>query len=770
MGILGGTMIPRAKTRQTRAKTIRNSITACIVAGTALLLLSCDDSKTSTKNPTKLPMSILALQQPENCDSLKSYVSRSILKRNTTIYRHLSYCYDMIANPMIGAPEASPVTGGTAGGTLADRAPDGVSDTNNQEVGVNESDIVKADANGFMYMLTGRHLVVAKGFPPTELSTLKEVDLGLHGTHLFLDKANQRAIVLGMNDQPFYIGTPSPSDGIAIRQPMVPDETAILFFDVSTPENPTLIEHINVAAYLQTGRRIDERLHLVLREYISPQALYNDPGFWTLRQAFWDNVRQLQCSDPNLTVAEIEANEKVVQAKMDLAAHIDTLVADMSDAELVPKATRVSAAGITEEIPFLSCPDIQHPGVESNLGLQIVASVNTDGSNLGATAIVNSSWQAYASSDHLYLAASSRNWWWPMEGNDTKSQTAIYKFRISPDQKPQFSAMGTVPGVTLNQFSFSEHNGYLRVATTEDDWIQQDGVWQRVQQNDVFVLSQANTGTAGTMTIHGELRGLAPGETIHSSRFIGDKGYIVTFRNIDPLFSLDLSDPANPQKRGELHIPGVSTYIHPYDENHLITAGRGQEGTRLTGMQLQLFDVSDMDNPALLHRYTPGSNTNWVWSEAQYNHLAFNFYKPRDLLAIPVSYSDSQLVFNGIMAFNVSPQNGFTLLGQVDHADLVREYYCGPDVNLLPGYSIYCNDNRYYYWGPARRSVIMTSGAETFLYSISDVGVKASEVSELSTVLGRILFPLQAYHFIIWVMWADLPVFQLMVRLVGSCQ
>jgi hypothetical protein len=187
---------------------------------------------------------------------------------------------------------------------------------------------------------------------------------------------------------------------------------------------------------------------------------------------------------------------------------------------------------------------------------------------------------------------------------------------------------------------------------------------------------------AGSLGVIGHVGGIAPGEQIQSARLIGDKGYIVTFRRTDPLFTLDLSDPTAPAVVGELVMPGYSAYLHPIDEDHLIGVGMaGLETGQLTGLAINLFDVSDPANPTLVDQFEidPGNNA-WSYSEAMWDHHAFTFH--RDVLTIPAytsSYNDQTgewSGFSGTISFRVTVDGGIEELGRVDHAGLVDESVC----------------------------------------------------------------------------------------------
>jgi uncharacterized secreted protein with C-terminal beta-propeller domain len=732
-----------------------------------LLLWGCGQSNSTTTadDSQTVPLSALRLQQADNCDELKDYMVTSLVERYTALPR-VSYNYCPTSGSADGGPipppadssdtvSNSPDAGSGGAGAESGRTPDDVSETNNQVAGVNEADMVKADDNGIVYVVSGRHLVVAKGFPPQEMTTLKELDLGAHGTHLFLDKSQQRLVVLARYDYPIYIAEgadTTASADVAIMPPIQDwDVTVAIFYDVSNPEEPVMLDQIRFKGYYQDSRRIDGRVHLILRNYYYPQAFYQDQQVWQLQQNYWQTVRNIQCEHPDAGPAAIAADPAVVAAKEAFAAQVRAVFDTINVQDELPTAQRQTSQGDLQPVEFLACGDIRYPKVSASLGLQIIASMDTDGQNLGATAIVNNAWLDYASKEYLYVAETHRNWWWLMaDGATPASQTAIYKFAISAD-KPEYVATGTVTGYALNQFSFSEYNSALRVATTQNDVFYEkteDGRFnfRREQKNNLFVLTDDHNGN---LNISGAVRGFGENETIRSSRFLGERGFVVTFRQVDPLFTFDLSDPGNPQLKGELSIPGFSSYMHPYDDNHIITIGRagGAGGIGVgSGIQLQLFDVTDVSNPKRLHEYTPPTASGWSWSAAEYDHKAFTFYKPANLLAIPMQFApEAGSLFSGIVAYDVSVDSGFTELGKMDHADLAYEYYCNSDVVLLPGYENYCGDGHYMYWAAPRRSIVMTSAEDVYLYSLSDLGMKASHIGDLSTPLGSILFPPQPY-------------------------
>jgi len=719
----------------------------------------------SEKSIQRVPLAALRLKQVNNCDELKNYISTSLVKRYTTIPRYNYYSCPSDGGrfepvrPGVGSPGIATETSLSADAVNDSPAsPGDVSDTNNQVAGVNEGDIVKTDRQGNMYILSGRYFIIAKGFPPRNLSILSKTDLGARGLNLFLDKENQRVTILTRYDQPYYI-TATPSEiGESERLAVIDQEpdydyTTAIFYDVSTPDKPEVTDRIKMRGYFREGRRIENRLHLVSSHYLQTDTLFSDPEFVDLQKTFIDTVNTVKCDTPD---GQIENNPDVIQAQKNLGERIENIISAIDPASYLPDARRITN-DTSEPVPYLACNNISHPEVNMSLGLQIITSIDTDGSNLAATGIINNSQIVYASKNNLYLVENSRNWWWMLPNNERPtSQSAVYKFAISKEA-PEYVATGRVDGYINNQFSLSEYEydgkNMLRIATTQDDFLRIDDDsdtpdWQRVQTNHLSVLDDDG---AGQLNITGEVRSFAPNENIRSVRFMGERGFVVTFRNVDPLFTFDLSDPTSPVLKGELTIPGFSSYMHPYDDNHLVTIGRagGEDGIGVgNGMQLQLVDVSDMSEPKVIHKFTPDMPPSWSWSAAEYDHKAFTFYKPANLLAIPLQISPnySKEYFSGVAAYEITIASGFKELGRVDHSDLAFDYYCREDNSpLADPYTEDCRNGWYVQWAAPRRSVVMTDTENVYLYTISDIGLKAVSTKDLSTTLGSIVFPPQPY-------------------------
>jgi len=284
-------------------------------------------------------------------------------------------------------------------------------------------------------------------------------------------------------------------------------------------------------------------------------------------------------------------------------------------------------------------------------------------------------------------------------------------------------AHGDVPGTLLNQFSMDEYAGFLRVATTSWESTPEGGG----NANSVYVLDPA-------LEIVGRLEGLAPGETIHSARFLGDRVYLVTFQKIDPFFVIDLSSPTSPRVLGYLKIPGFSDYLHPVDETHILGIGKDTapgDGnfSWFEGLKLSLFDVADVTHPVEESKLVIGDRG--TDSEVLRDHKAFLSIPARSLVVLPVSlaridpadwpdpipsWAWGETIWQGAYALQISPDAGLSIHGTVSHLDLAPspvDPYAGLDPAYMIQRSLYIGD---------------------VLYTISPTIVKANYLADLQEI------------------------------------
>ena len=289
----------------------------------------------------------------------------------------------------------------------------------------------------------------------------------------------------------------------------------------------------------------------------------------------------------------------------------------------------------------------------------LFATLDLETGKFEVDAYLGSAQHIYMSHDNLYVAMT--DW----------VDTTVYRFGVDKGNL-EFKAKGQVVGSPLNQFSMDEYEGHFRIATSQ---------WNNGQSsNDLTILNSS-------MAVTGRISDIAPGERIFSARFMGEKGYLVTFEMIDPLFVLDLSDPRDPKILGELKIPGFSTYLHPLDDKHLLGIGRdtevrtseGQEFVVELGIKLAIFDVSDVSKPVEKHVEIIGGQH--TWSEVLYNHKALFFHQ--GVLAIPATVTDAQqrdwnyrAQYQGALFYEVDLESGFNGIGQISHTpDFDEEFY-----------------------------------------------------------------------------------------------
>jgi hypothetical protein len=289
--------------------------------------------------------------------------------------------------------------------------------------------------------------------------------------------------------------------------------------------------------------------------------------------------------------------------------------------------------------PVAGCGQIAQPAQFSGLGMLTILTINLNNglSTAQSDALMADAQVVYGSQNSLYVT--TEKWIAPATPPDQLPRaqvTQIDRFDASDPDRTAFVASGEVPGYLLNQFSLSESGGYLRVASTSrPDWWG-GAVPQLPSQSYVTVLR-----TQGNQLVTvGQISGLGRGQKIYSVRFVGGVGYVVTFRQVDPLYTIDLSDPVSPRVAGKLELEGYSSYLHPLSDGLLL--GIGQDvgaGNEPSGSQLELFDVSDASSPKLLHKTTLGQGSS---SQAQYDHHAFLYWPPTKLAVLPVQIYPTQ--------------------------------------------------------------------------------------------------------------------------------
>ena len=335
---------------------------------------------------------------------------------------------------------------------------------------------------------------------------------------------------------------------------------------------------------------------------------------------------------------------------------------------LLPRIT------VNDESLEVPATDIYYSNVsDSSYSYTMVVAVNVQDFNhepVYKTFLLGSASSMYVSLGNIYLT----QWDWDYTENGG-TKTRIHRISVEGDLI-EYIASGSVPGYVLNQFSMDEYNGYFRIATTGSSWRLFSGGGS---QNNVYVLDM-------NLKVVGSIEDLASGETIYSARFMGKRGYLVTFKKIDPLFVIDLDNPTSPSVLGYLKVTGYSSYLHPYDETHLIGIGKetvaAEEGdfAWYQGVKISLFDVADVEHPVEIGKYEIGDRG--TDSPVLSDHKALLFDRTRNLLVLPVAlheidpakyggevppYAYGDLVWQGAYVFNVTVAEGLALKGRITH-------------------------------------------------------------------------------------------------------
>lgn len=532
--------------------------------------------------------------------------------------------------------QATPATGRAGAG--GDASSPSFSGTNNQEQGVDEPDLVKTDGRRIVTVANGKLSVVAVTGGGSTAGTPRQVAIGDETggvTDLLL--AGDRALVFGTAWAPDPVTTSS-SGGAKVRggvdtMPAAGSTWAtVTEVDLSGAE-PKVGATLRIEGAYLTARLIDTTVRLVVRS--EPQQL---PFVTPQNQSGEARARK--------------ANEEVVLQS--------TLEDWLPSYEIVP------AGGTSGGRKLLTdCARVEAPSEFAGFGSLSVLTLDaakplTKGD---AVSVLADGQTVYASDANLYVA--TQTWVDPTLQSDSTRlpvwqqswSTSIHQFSIAGTAPAAYLGSGQVPGHLLDQFSMSEHKGVLRVATTK-------GVpWGATETSESMVVTMRRDGEA--LREIGRAGGLGKGERIYAVRFEGDTAYVVTFRQTDPFYTLDLADPTAPKVLGELKITGYSGYLHPIDGDLVI--GVGQEASsqgRVQGTKVSLFDVQDLANPVELAKWTlPGSS-----SGAEWDHHAFLWWPATKTLVLPVQQYDGAGDNGGAYVLQVDRAKGITPLGKVSHA------------------------------------------------------------------------------------------------------
>jgi hypothetical protein len=567
--------------------------------------------------------------------------------------------------------------GGSADAQLAES----MSKTNAQVADVDEADVVKTDGRYVYFSMNGA-LRIVEALNPRVLSVTR-----IRGKVRDLFVEGDRAVVYSSFGGD---GSPPCKYGYDCRFGGDGSSTRISVFDVRDRTQPKLVRSLELSGSLITSRRIGDTVHTVVSDGDSDAPPYDD----------WMNVPEcgVKLSAVRARVAALKARN--VQKILDHVASWAPVLKEQGTTRRL--CDHVYKTQLSDGEPYTTLVSFD---------------LTRDTAPAATTTVRSRPGAVFASAEALYVAVANP------DGSPaarrlggTREVSQIHKFHLGKaPEDTRYLGSGVIPGHVISQFSMDEWYGYLRVASSRG----------RVPNPDVSsVVSVLAQDAKGNLVRVGAVENIAPGEDIRAVRFEGERGYVVTFKKTDPLFVIDLLEPARPKLLGELKIPGFSTYLQRIDKDHLISIGfdaddRG-DFAYFDGLLLQLFDVKTPTDPKLLFREKIGSRGSG--SAAATDHLAFNYFGERGLLAIPATVCSGggngqrgTLEFSGLLVYDVNVERGFNRLGSVDHGR-------GGDCNLW-----WSNSNSH-----VQRSVFL----DDLVYSIATDRVKVQSLRKLGTDLA----------------------------------
>ncbi|GEM_PF-846205 len=637
---------------------------------------------------------------------------------------------------------------GESGTTAGDDARNTFSKTNTQVEDVDEADIVKIGDNGNrIYVLHGSLFKVVAALPADKMKELGETQVEGVPYELFVNEGKatvfSRVVPNGITAK----RNSNSDDGGCYNSCCSAGApfTQISVFDVEG-DTPKLEREMIFEGSYSSSRRHGDVVRAILQGGFNAHDLYS----------------------PDIETNDSFGRQKsVARLENDLQTWRNEVAADIRASTLddwVPRSFEKEGKDWVKVTPDCGSYYIPQPGLVAGGVTQVVSFAAHDDEIPQITSVLGGSEHVYANNGVMVLAQTDWSWDRFNEGNSSKS--SVHEFKLD-GLDTRYSASGFVPGYLKNQFSMDEQAGVIRLSTTEQ--IRKDpknNPWDLEPVNTILTLE----AKAGELVQIDRTEAMGePGELIFSTRFLGDKAYVVTFRNTDPLFVVDMSEPKDLKILGSLHIPGFSDYIHPLGTDHLLTIGKdvgeigiavdgggvdigaptdgGSGGATSTGgtsstggaatvgtepmpvevpetpqpgVSLQIFDVSDPTNPRLAHKESFGGFSD---SAANRNHKAFTYVKDyfgegRDLLLFPIVTYEPQYK-TGLEVLEVSVQDGFKKMGTIDHAAMIN-----PDCPAFVEDGAPC----YYYNGDEMRRGMQVN---EFVYALSQGGLSAHKIEDI---------------------------------------
>ena len=529
--------------------------------------------------------------------------------------------------PMPQAPQQESAGGGTGGGDdrtapVAAPAPAAGTEgqpTNVQEAGVDEPDVVKTSGSTVLIVARGRLWSVDGSASPS--AVLDSVDVPGYSSELLV--FGTRALVISSFD-----GGAVP---IASQVGIVPPsrwlgKTRLSEVDISDPRAIKVTRTYDVEGSYTSARLTGATARVVLTTAargIEMPSVSGSASPGTARRKWRRAVRRTR-----------------------------------TRAWLPSAVLRDRTTGKAKRRAAVRCRQVRRTQRFSGFGTITVLTIDMNRGlpAVDADALMTDGDTVYASQDRLFVASERWLGYDPSRREVLdEAATGLHAFSTAREGETNYVASGEVPGYLLNQWSLSEHEGVLRVATTSSP------PWDAGMRSSsaVRTLEQRE----GRLEEIGRVGGLGEGERIYAVRFMGDTGYVVTFRQTDPLFVLDLANPRAPRKVGELKVPGYSAYLHPVAEGLLLGVGQDADSEGATqGAQLSLFDVSDPERPKRVDTESLGRDS---YTDVEDDHHAFTWWAPGSLAVLPVAEFDGEDTTRVARAFRVDRAGGIQPVARI---------------------------------------------------------------------------------------------------------
>jgi len=550
--------------------------------------------------------------------------------------------------------------------------------TNVQVAGVDEADIMKTDGT-YIYLLDYNDLYIIKAWPAKDAGVVTKISFKSRPQEFYI--SNGRLVIFGSDDQIYNNKTYQSFK----RQSQY---TYVKVFDITNPKSPKQVRDLNLEGNYSNSRVVGDYLYFVTNNYqnylagepMLPRVLDGGqilPEKCSLSEKcytpniFYFNIPYQSYNFTSVTAVNIKnANEEIAADVYLLSGNQNLYVSPTNI--YITYTEYLNESDIEREVVV----NLIKPLLSSDNQAKIAKIEAVDNFILSDLEKKNKIYLIVQG----YLAGLSNS---EQDAIQTKidsllqqtleakskdmEKTVVHRIAFN-GSKLEYKATGSVSGHVLNQFSMDENNGYFRIATTRSQSWSRFSATSTASYNNVYVLDDQ-------LKTVGILDNLASGEQIYSARFMGDRAYLVTYKQTDPLFAIDLKDPKAPRVLGELKIPGYSTYLHPYANNLLLGFGRDTELTSSgavinKGLKLGLFDVTDPASPRELDSFTTGDQ--YSESVALYDHKAFLASSAKNLVSIPVTLKSGQygskIDFSGALVFGIK-DNKIKLRGRVDHSD-----------------------------------------------------------------------------------------------------